>query len=75
MFHARNWISSAICRDPFGVQLFKVRNEHGCFSVDIDGIVGHHCIITILNVVFFIRGVKTNFCTVICPNLFIYDNI
>ena len=48
--HTRNWISNAICRDSFVVQLFKVRGEHGCSSVDIDGIVDHHCIITILNV-------------------------
>ena len=27
MSHARNWISSTICRDPFGVQLFKVSDE------------------------------------------------
>ena len=49
MSHTRN-CSNAICRDPFGVQLLKVRGEHGCSSVDIDGIVDHHCIITILNV-------------------------
>ena len=50
MSHTCNWISSAKYRDSFVAQLFKVRGEHGCSSVDIDGIVNHYCIITILNV-------------------------
>jgi hypothetical protein len=37
MSHTCNWISSAKYRDSLVVQLFKVRGEHGCSSVDIDG--------------------------------------
>ena len=42
MSHSMNWISNAISRDPFGVQLLKVSDEVVVSFVDNDGIVDHH---------------------------------
>ena len=46
---AMTWISNAICYDLFCIQCFEVRG--GFHLVDVDGIVGHHC----LNFLFIIQ--------------------